>query len=115
MQTVRRKWHRPTLLNFNEWLKEKAEGHERLKTISSKGKSEEPMKQKVGTKMFASNAKVSDKTKKKPKFPPCSVCKGQHALWNCAVFKEKNATQQAKHVAEQKPCFAAFTEQSQFL
>ena len=99
MQTVRRQWHRPTLLDFNEWLKEKAEGHERLKTINSKVKSEEPVKQKVGTKVFASNAKVSDKTKEKPKFPPCSVCKGQHALWNCAVFKEKNATQRAKHVA----------------
>ena len=31
MQTVRRQWHRPTLLDFNEWLKETAEGHERLK------------------------------------------------------------------------------------
>ena len=32
MQTVRRQWHRPTLLDFNEWLKEKAEGHERLES-----------------------------------------------------------------------------------
>ena len=74
MQTVRRQWHRPTLLNFNEWLKEKAEGHERLKTINSKVTSEEPVEQKVGTKVFANNAKVSDKTKEKPKFPPYSVC-----------------------------------------
>ena len=36
MQTVRRQWHRPTLLDFNEWLKEKAKGIERLKTIISK-------------------------------------------------------------------------------
>ena len=64
----------------NEWLKEKTEGLKRLKAISFMGKSGEPMKQKVGTKMFASNAKVSDQTKEKPKFPPCSVCKGQHAL-----------------------------------
>ena len=54
MQTVRRQWHRPTLtlLDFNEWLKEKAEGHEKLKTINSKVKSEEPVKQEVGTKVF---------------------------------------------------------------
>ena len=64
------------------------------------------MKQKVGKKVFASNAKVSDKTKEKPKFPPCSVCKGHHALWKCAVFKEKNATQRAKHLADQKLYFA---------
>ena len=106
MQTVRRKWHRTTLLDINEWLKEKAEGHKRLKTINSKVKSIEPVKQKVGTKVFASNAKVSNKTKEKPKFSPCSACKGQHALWNCAVCKKKNATQRAKHVAEQKLCFA---------
>ena len=114
MQTVRRQWHRPTLLDFNEWLKEKAEGHERLKTINSKVKSEEPVKQKVGTKVFASNANVSNKTKEKPKYPPCSVCKGQHALWNCAVFKEKNATQRAKHVAEQKLYFACLQSNHSF-
>ena len=74
MQAVRRQWHRPTLLDFNEWLKE--EGHKRLKTINSKGKSEEPVMQKVGTKVFASNANVSNKTKEKPKYPLCSVCKG---------------------------------------
>ena len=90
MQTVIRQWHRPTLLYFNEWLKEKAEGHKMLKSTSSK--TEKPVKQKVGTKVLASNTKVSDKTKEKPKFPPCSVFKGQHALWSCALFKEKNAT-----------------------
>ena len=60
LQTVRRQWHLPTVLEFNEWLKEKADGHERLKTINSKVKYEEPVKQKVGTKVFASDAKVSD-------------------------------------------------------
>ena len=114
MQTVRRQWHRPTLLGFNEWLKEKVEGHERLKTINSKGKSEEPVKQKVGTKVFASNAKVSDKTKENKKFPPCCVCKGQHALWICAVLKKKNATQRAKYVAEQKLCFACLQSNHSF-
>ena len=114
MQTVTRQWHRPTLVDFNEWVKEKAEVHERLKTTISKVKSEEPVKQKVGTKVFASNATVSDKTKKKPKFTPCSVCKGQHVLWNCAVFKEKNATQGAKHVAEQKLCFVCLQSNHSF-
>ena len=109
MQTVRRQWHRPTLLDFNEWLKEKAEGHERLKTINSKGESEEPVKQNVVTKVLAGNTKVSskdEKSREKTRFPPCSLCKGQHALWICSVFKEKNATQRAKYVAEQKLCFS---------
>ena len=70
LQTVRRQCHRPALQDFNGWLKEKAEGRERLKTISSEGESEEPVKQKKGTKVFGRNAKVNDKTKEKPNFSP---------------------------------------------
>ena len=114
MQTVRRQWRRPTLLDFNELLKEKAENHERLKTINSEVNSEEPVKQKLGRKVFASNAKVSDKTKEKPKLPPCSVCKSEHALGNCAAFKEKNTAQRAKHLAEQKLCFAGLQSNHSF-
>ena len=71
--------------------------------------SEEPEKQEKVTKKFASNAKVSDKTKVKPKFPACCVC--QQILWNCVVLK--NANQRAKFVAEQKLPFV-LTEQSHF-
>ena len=42
------------------------------------------------------------------------MCKGTHALWNCAVFKEKNATQRAKYVAEQKLCFACLNGNHSF-
>ena len=64
--------------------------------------------------MFASNENVSSKTKEKLKYPSCSVCKGQHALWNCALFKEKNVTQRAKNVAEQKLCFACLQSNHSF-
>ena len=40
--------------------------------------------------------------------------KGSHALLNCAVFKEKNATQRAKYVAEQKLCFACLNGNQSF-
>ena len=106
MHTVRQHWQRLTLLDFNDWLKNKAEGHERLKSLV---KVEQPVKQKVVTKVLAGNTKVSskdEKSREKTRFPPCSLCKGQHALWNCSVFKEKNATQRAKYVAEQKLCFS---------
>ena len=88
MQTVRRQWHRPALLDFHEWLKEKAEGHERLTTINTKDKSEEPVKQKVGTKVFANNAQVSEKTKKKPKFPPFSILK-VNTLFGIAPYSKR--------------------------
>ena len=35
-------------------------------------------------------------------------------MWNCAVFKEKNATQRAKYVAEQKLCFACLNGNHSF-
>ena len=114
MHTVRHNWQRPTLLDFNNWLKEKAEGHERLRLRNSKAKkNEEPFKPKK-TKVFAANSQVTSKAQDKSKFPPCVLCKGSHALWNCAVFKEKNATQRAKYVAEQKLCFACLNGNHSF-
>ena len=113
MHTVRHNWQRPTLLDFNNWLKEKAKGHERLRLLTSKAKNEEPVKPKT-TKVFAANSQVTSNAQDKSKFPPCAFCKCSHALWNCAVFKEKNATQRAKYIAEQKLCFACLNGNHSF-
>ena len=48
---------------------------------------------KKTTKYFAANSQVTSKAQDKSKFPPCVLCKGSQALWNCGVFREKNATQ----------------------
>ena len=97
MHTVRYNWQRPSLLdfNFNNWSKEKSEGLERLRTIGLGAKTEETVESK-STKAFASNAEVPSNYKGKPNFPPCLLCKENNALWSCAAFKEKNATQRAK-------------------
>ena len=113
MHTVWHNWQRPTLLDFNDWLKEKAEGHERLRVLNSKAKNEDPIKPKT-TKVFAANSNVSNKAHDKFKFPTCVLCKGIHALWNCADFKEKNGTQRAKYVAGQKLCFACLNGNHNF-
>ena len=94
-------------------MKENAEGHERLRVLNSKAKNEEPVKPKI-SKVFAANSQVTRKAQEKFKFPPCVLCKGSHALWIFAVFKEKNATQRAKYVAEQKLCFAGFNGNHSF-
>ena len=39
MHTVKKDLSRPTLLNFNEWLKDKAEAHERMKVPATKPKN----------------------------------------------------------------------------
>ena len=41
MHTVKKDWSRPTLFDFNEWLKDKAEAHERMKVSTTKPKSED--------------------------------------------------------------------------
>ena len=41
LHVVKRNLARPTLLDFNDWLKEKAEAHERMKASSNKPKTEE--------------------------------------------------------------------------
>ena len=40
MHTVKRNLDRPTLVDFNDWLKDMPEAHERMKTASSKAKSD---------------------------------------------------------------------------
>ena len=57
---------------------------------------------------------VGEKSTKKSKFPPCSLCKEQIALWHCTVFKEKTATQRAKYVAEQMLCSACLQSNHSF-
>ena len=78
MHTVRHNWQRPTLLDFNNWLKEKAEGHERLRLLNSKAKNEEPVKPKI-TKVFAASSQVTSKAQDMSEFQPCVLCNGsQH-------------------------------------
>ena len=47
--------------------------------------------------MFANKTKVNDKTKEKSKLIPCSLSKGQHAVWHCVVFEKKTVTKRAKY------------------
>ena len=69
MHTLRHNWQRLTLMDFMEWLRKeaqnfiglykKSEGHEKLRSPNSESKTEEAVKPKVATKMFANNSKVS--------------------------------------------------------
>ena len=44
----------------------------------------------------------------------CIVCKGNHLLWECRVFKEKTPTQRAKLVADNKLCFSCLRDKHTF-
>ena len=114
MHTVKKDWSRPTLLDFNEWLKDKAEAHERMKISTTKPKSDESAQSvtrtKTGTKVFAatSSSASSKESRTKPNQMQlnCNVCKDYHPLWRCRVFLDKTPTDRAKIVAENKLCFS---------
>ena len=114
MHTVKKDWSRPTLLDFNEWLKDKAEAHERMKASATKPKNGESApsvtRTKTGAKVFASAASSasSNGTGTKPNRvqPNCIVCKDNHPLWHCRVFLDKTPTDRGKIVAENKLCFS---------
>ena len=109
--TVKKHWVKPTLLDFNDWLKEKAEAHDLMKKTSSKARTEDNtnsvVKTKVASRTVAANTQSKGtqrpaSTSATPPTPCCIVCKGNHRIWECRVFKEKSPTQRAKVGVEAK-------------
>ena len=121
--TVKKHWVKPTLLDFNDWLKEKAEAHDLMEQSATKAKPEENItsvtKTKTASKVFASNLQQRETKKQMPSastntYFRCIVCKGNHRLWECRVFKEKTPTQRAKLVADNKLCFSCLRDKHTF-
>ena len=114
--TVKRNLDQPTLIHFNDWLKEKAEAHERKKAASSKSRSEEvPVttvtKTKTGTKVFAATTSIQGNAVTKVKSEKqCLACKDSHPLWRCRVFRQKTPTERTKLATESKLCFSCLNE-----
>ena len=121
--TVKKHWVKPTLLDFNDWLKEKAEAHNRMKNNVFKARTEDiynsVTRSKVASKAFAANTqhKSSVKPQQRSPSPPifsCIVCKGSHWLWECRVFEEKTPPHRAKVMAEAKLCFSCLRDKHLF-
>ena len=116
LHTVRRSLDRPTLIEFNEWLKEKAEAHERMKMASSKPKSDDAssgnvIKTKTGTNVFAATTSSSTKTASGKR---CVACKDSHPLWRCPTFLAKTPTERTKLAADNKLCFSCLNKDHSF-
>ena len=121
--TVKKHWVNPTLLDFNDWLKEKAKAHDLMNQNLSKARTEDntnsKVKTKVASRIFAANTQSKEtqrpaSTSATPPTPRCIVCKGNHRIWECRVFKEKSPTHRAKVVAEAKLCFSCLRENHMF-
>ena len=121
--TVKKHLVTPTLLDFNDWLKEKAEAHDLMKQSATKAKPEENItsvfKTKTASKVFASNSQQKETKKQMPSASTntlcrCLICKGNHRLWECRIFKKKTPTQRAKLVADNKLCFSCLRDKHTF-
>ena len=116
LHTVKKDWSRPTLLDFNDWLKDKAEAQESMKVSSAKPKVDESAptvtRTKTGAKVFAAASSSAPSTGTATKTNrvqlACIACKENHRLWRCRVFLSKTPTERAKVVAENKLCFSCF-------
>ena len=94
-----------------------------MKQTTSKARTEDNnnsvVKTKVASKTFAANTQTKGtqrqaSTTATPPTPRCIVCKGNHRIWECRVFKEKSPTQRAKVVAEAKLCLSCLREKHTF-
>ena len=121
--TVKNHWVKPTLLDFNDWLKEKAEAHHLMNNTATKARTEDNnnsvTRTKVASKAFAANTRHKSYLKTHQSSPltsisSCIVCKGNHRLWECLVSKEKTTTQRAKVLAEAKLCFSCLRDKHIF-
>ena len=116
MHTVVKDMLRPTLIDFNDWLKRKAEAHERMNVSGTSKPKAEESKVKSKSKSFSATAAATGstlsttprharRTNPESKFLPCPCCKSKHPLWKCDEFKTKTPTQRAKLAADNNFCF----------
>ena len=117
LHTVRQTLDRPTLIDFNDWLKDKAEAHESMKSLPNKAKPGESTnvtvtKTKTASYVFAastsSQQSASDKIMNDKPPNTCVACKDKHPLCRCPAFRIKTPTERAKIVADNKLRFSCF-------
>ena len=105
--TVKRSLYAPSLIDFNHWLEDKTEAHERMRPSSNYNRNQDnSVRTKTNVKTFAANSQA--KFDANIQYSPCLVCKSKPSIFKCSVFKEKTPTQLAKFCAENKLCFSCF-------
>ena len=108
MYTVVKDMVLSTLIDFNDWLKRKADAHERMNVSGASKPKVEESKFKTNSKSFSTSAAVTGstlsttprharRTNPDSKFLSCPCCKGKNPLSKCGEFKAKLPTQRAEH------------------
>ena len=117
--TVKKHWVKPTLPDYNNWLKEKAEAHNLLKQSLTMARPEDNStsvtKTETASKIFVANLHQGQSKKQMPSssintYSCCMVCKGNHRLSETRVFQEKTPTPRGLLVADNKLCFSCLRD-----
>ena len=91
LHTLKKGWLRPSLLDFNFCLQEKAEAHDRMQfgsAIKPKGEPKSTTtKLKTATKIFASATESTTPSTGTNEL--CPVCKGKHPLFRLKCFAKR--------------------------
>ena len=98
IHTVVKDMLRPTLIDFNDWLKQKAKVHERMNVSGANKPKVKKSKGKTNSKSLSATAAATGstlsttprharRTNPESKFLPCPCCKGKYPLWKCDAFK----------------------------
>ena len=83
--TVKRSLYAPSLIDFNHWLEDKAEVHERMRPSSNYNRNQDnSVRTKTNVKMFAANSQA--KFDANIQYSPCLVCKGKHSIFKHSVL-----------------------------
>ena len=112
--TVKKYWLKPTHLDFNDWLKEKAEARNLMKITATKTRTEDTtnpvINLKVASKAFAAN--TQHKSNLRPQqgsastsISSCIVIKVSHRLWECRLLKEKTPRREPSSWLKQSSLF----------
>ena len=118
MYTVKRQFLQPTLNDFNEWLQQKSEAHDRMQAMpSGRSKLEREGKAENASRAFPSTAQgrpqssnTGQRTRKTSLQPttrePCTNCQGPHPIFKCPDSLKMTPKEGAKLVAERGSCFS---------
>ena len=108
--TVKQNLSCPSLVEFGDWIQQKAEAHDRMLSLTpSKQKAEangQVVKTKPKTFVASAEGKPQALSTNSGKFEPCKACNAAHSLFRCPMFGKKTPTERAKFCAAEKLCFS---------
>ena len=113
--TVKQSLERPSLQEFNTWLQQKAEAHDRRQivqsqtsssTIFSKQPSQLPPQQRIKfTKSFLSSTKKGQENSDNQQ-NLCPMCSGAHLQYRCSNFRDQTPNERFRFAVEKKLFFS---------